>query len=280
MNANDAKDFYDSLQIEERYKSRIDNSVYKSPQTFRLFGHVKLGQNRVKRFHETFVHRGISYTHKYEMSPIDSKHKEYMILRESLISQTKLDELKIIPSLVIRAEKPTYSNETYSKESMDAIIGECQQFLGNDFKIVEITDGNLILLSRQKPTYCKMCNRTHHSENPFLTLRKRDHVIYVYWNCRRSADKSEMIHAIMLDSPIESEPDVVPTSHITVLPRRERIHLLIDETLPEFDRISRDVMHGITSGLTHKFTTSNKDIPQSRIDEINRSLMHSILKRR
>ena len=174
FNYEEAKEFYKlvvnaggaPLKVAESC-GILDGSIYASQKSFRMEGSTKNGKRPKKR-------SSLPYEGKIYNSPIiNSPKDELFFFRESCITDSR--STTRLP--VIVPEKKIFVNKVTLPSGVEDIIGP---HIDGDFSIEEIK-GGLIVLKRLRPTYCKLCNREHESDNPFLIVRKNGEV---YFHCR------------------------------------------------------------------------------------------------
>lgn len=155
----------------------IDSLVYKSIQQLRIYKCHKYKSDRTKILDPITKW-------KPKEKPISQDHEYCLILSGSLVGNTSY--CKAIESL-----KPIEKKKKW--EGNDIFIGEddpqkCLDLLVDDnFNIpytVKSVEGSMIMLNRHLPSMCKICNRIHENENPYLIVvgNKRK----IYFDCRRT----------------------------------------------------------------------------------------------
>lgn len=186
----------------------IDKSVYSKLQQFRIVGNQKNGSDRPKVLNETWKYRNYEYKHIYVDEPEDDKHKFVLQLGESLITNTQY--CKILPNFtkiqkdefgIINRSKGIFDNISYesSEITKDMAIKAITMLAGMvnvsprdprfPYKFKSVNNG-FIVLTRLKPSRCKICNRIHHNENPYLYISGEEQS--VYFSCRRNEEDKKM----------------------------------------------------------------------------------------
>lgn len=192
----EAKEFYKlvvakaSMFINPKYLIFIDKGVYSPRQQFRLIGSQKLGSNRPKVFCQRFEYHGITYVHEYTEDTEDLTMRKLIVMYESLVSFTS--GCSFIPSLI----PPKQFSKSYNADMADlsdTIVHQCMNMLKSKmnhcpFSIKQIT-GHLILLKRNAPSHCPICDRIHEKDHPFMFIISGK----VYWNCRRNETENFFI---------------------------------------------------------------------------------------
>lgn len=237
----EAKAFYELVKKEIKYFSEyVDPSVYSSLQQFRLLGCEKPGSGRPKIFHETFNVGKEEHTHIYSDPEINNK---MAMLQESLVSFTSICQL--LPNFAEQKGKKLFDGKEITIQQAEAAI----DFLSDKkcFKIINIT--TVISLKRIRPSFCRICERTHQSENPYLTIFKEN----VYFHCRRSPNK-------MLIGKLSS--DLVDEEII-----ESEIQKYIENNLPPTD-INIDEFEDIENKVIKSVATTKEVVVEKIIDKI------------
>lgn len=184
-------------KVPGQYRVYIDRSVYKTVQQFRMIGNRKYNTERVKK-----------YLKRNDYIPDD-------LFRSSLISYIR--KSKQLPPFEDEEEfKEGYGETNISIEDGDIItkaMDLLSQYLGiskNDSEFPFFYDNtvdNFIILKRIRAYECRLCQRTHENENPFMFIHKG----YLYWNCRRHENnKSTRIGKISTEKEIEEQKELYP----------------------------------------------------------------------
>jgi len=193
----------------------IDHSVYSGNQNFRLLWCQKPGKGNFKRVSERWDYFGREIVHEYSI-PVRDENRLIIQLSETLISF--IGECRALPTRVL--DEDARRRENARRRGVEAVDEDgnvtfrprlplemdtvrdamhlLQTYLGvknvrSAFAIRETEcfedheDGipsGMIMLDRNMPTHCPLCQRSHDYENPFITIRKGD----VYYSCRRSRE--------------------------------------------------------------------------------------------
>ena len=150
----------------------FDMGVYSSLQSFRLFGSKKQGTNRIKlqkikfNFLGNEIIRERKFTKDEFLKSLLSNHYNCKVIKGIKIDFYSKDEVNynIDPDIINKVK--------YILQERNEV--DC-------FEILSLK-GMKINLKRLKPTYCEVCQRTHHKQNPYLSLSEAG----IYFNCRRS----------------------------------------------------------------------------------------------
>ena len=183
----------------------VDPKVYSSMQQFRLLGSTKLGKNRPKIFNEQWNYRDKVIRHKGSTNG----DKELVEMEESLISFTAGTNPIDIPQTI----EDISSTMKGIRSSIEGMVDglkvditdqdiECAHNLFG-YKVLQLTGSSprqnfplipsgtqelpgavIIPLRRLYPSMCRICNRSHEAENPFLLLVGTDKTMLC--KCMRS----------------------------------------------------------------------------------------------
>jgi hypothetical protein len=165
--------------LPENFRSFFDMGLYTSVHNFRVFNNHKVGNSRLK-----IIDKKTTWIY-----PIKAKFTEFEIfmniLGGSLISNSSYCNL--LPNFYIPDNKRyNVYDITLSDDEIDIILDKCREFEKTNilpYKVKHIK-GLLIELERTAPSFCKICQRTHESQHPFITLSLYNGDIK--WYCRRS----------------------------------------------------------------------------------------------
>lgn len=191
VNNIEAKAFYYKViqHVKPEYAGYIDSAVYNSLQQFRIVGSQKIGAARIKTFQSTWVYHDREVVYEYPELPDSFEHAFVMQLEASIIGYT--GNCKFLPAF----EPPADQIKNYS-ESEDVTVEEAKQAIilvasaggikVNDakfpYKFLGI-NGPIVMLKRTKPSKCKICERVHEHENPYLIIVGEEKSIFFF--CRR-----------------------------------------------------------------------------------------------
>jgi hypothetical protein len=174
----------------------IDRAVYNAKQSFRILGSHKDESDRTKIFNYTWTYKN---TIVKTVVNEDPEIKDLELLRRSLISETS--DTEMLPVLYVPEEK-VFMPVTFDSVKLVEILKAYNPI----FQIAS-QNGSLVTLKKEKSWECKMCNKTHDSENPYLTVSSNG---MVWFHCRRSGDK-ELIGKISVTSEVPKETvDTLP----------------------------------------------------------------------
>ncbi len=192
------------------YRQYVDESVYKSLQQFRLYGNQKRESGRVKIFHDKWYLNGNEITYEYPKFNSESE-KEIYIFTSSLISNCIY--CKPIKSFRINAKLLMESKiyKTYTEEDLpESLARRALEVLAHSagitiydpifpYKLRKI-NGNLLDLKRIRASKCKICERIHEHENPFIIIKNDNDVWY---GCRRANNKTLFVGQLFNEEEYE-----------------------------------------------------------------------------
>lgn len=191
----------------EDFTSFIDEKVYKRNQQFRLLYSRKAGsevQRTKKVFHQTdsfvgavrsvitetkkdlkqFKHSLLTHVEGCEMIMFkkeelfsllsEVKEKKALSKAKSTLSFTTLDEVDVLD-----VKHKTFIENFLDKEASYEIKNIVKTNISDEVDDFVV----LIVLKREMETHCKICNRVHEKENPFIVVFNRHNKIKFF--CRR-----------------------------------------------------------------------------------------------
>lgn len=193
-NNKEAEAFYNKvmekvhIKTNNKYvgKNVVDPGVYNLRQQFRIYGSQKTGSNRPKRFLERFLYKGEWYDHKYPETVDNPEMKRLVVLYQSLIGF--VGGCEYIPSLIPPEQFAKYfklkgNGNNGIEDIMDDDVKQCMDLVNGPFSYKE-TVGNIIVLNREGPSYCTICETMHENQHPYLLVFGSK----VYFDCRRAFD--------------------------------------------------------------------------------------------
>jgi len=240
----EARAFYDQVtdKMDSSYKVWIDQSVYSPTQQFRIVGSQKTGTTRVKTLSKSWIYKGNIIEHKYPEKPDSPEHEFVMQLESSIIGFT--GNCKFLPPFEPHPDriKNYVDSEDLSKEdALDAIklVAAAGKITIDDsrfpYKIIGI-NGPIVMLKRTKPSRCRICQRVHQNENPYLLVVGDEK--NVYFHCRRSPENKKLFLGKLNPSPDKvNTVEKVETEETEELKTLEKIK--INWTSNIIDRVKR-----------------------------------------
>jgi len=222
-------------RMSEDWKGIIDTSMYKSTQQFRVVGSCKYGTDRFKVINESLTINSFGKNIWIPKVEAESpEHRLLLLIEASLITQTSgsilmpslLDENEEKSSTIRSGEAKDYTEffEPLSSDNIKEALTLCHKVAGLEYgdprfpygymRVVEDNgESSIILLKRRCPSQCRICNRIHEQENPFLLIIGLERDIYL--DCRRSEQGKKLyigklgptskLLACKIPSPIREE---------------------------------------------------------------------------
>lgn len=189
----EAKAFYQTIVklLPENEQKYIDHSVYGPTQNFRMVGSQKLNSNRPKKLETCWNYQGQEIKYCYPEIPDDERHLMVIELEVSLVSYTL--ECMPLPSFVPETKLPggmSVMDSDFDEEvgqQAFQLLAEAGGVPTNSPKFpygYRHMQGNLVILKRLMPSYCRICQRVHENENPYLIINPI--TLKIYFHCRRS----------------------------------------------------------------------------------------------
>lgn len=166
------------------YSEFLDHGIYTKGRQFRIINCYKLGKDNKKVINHTWMFNDEEI--QLELLNEGDVPFEVVELEATLISHTPDCDLVQAKGYNVKEDREiTEVNLTDGEISkVDSIIME---YIGDDFEIKE-HKGSFVNLVRKRPTLCEVCNRTHDSENPYITVTKSASATFVRFCCRRSPE--------------------------------------------------------------------------------------------
>ena len=168
-------------KIDPQYHKYFDKSMYKSIQQFRTMLSTKCGRHRFK-----VLDKQSTWKLKYDIKDPNMKMRElfYASLVTEVIGTCQMlsfeykEKIAYVPSRDINNYELEIVIHTFREKFHDA----------SSFDILE-PKNSIIPLKRRCSSYCKVCQRNHDAENPYLYVNFENKL---YFNCRR-IDESQFI---------------------------------------------------------------------------------------
>lgn len=202
-------------KMSPEYSKYIDRSVYSKNRCFRIIGSSKRGKNTPLLFEESWLYRGEKMEFPFIETPIDLIHRYMLHLEASLITQTVGTRI-LEPRTMVLPPKPPMSSEDLNEDQVKGALTLYAGALGYtlESKMFPYTftgsKGNIIVLRRNRPAICLVCNRKHDSENPYLTVTGPKDYVNLY--CRRAISegrtrKSFFLGTLKSDLAVSTEKE-------------------------------------------------------------------------
>lgn len=198
LNNLEAKAFYHKVleKMDPELSDFVDPAVYLSKQQFRIVGSQKPRSGRIKTLSEKWTYHDEEIVYQYVREPRDDLHKMLLQLEASLVSHTS--NCLPLPNFiqvddngrVLGKSSDSYFEENLSRDiAMKALklLAETAGLSINDkrfpYRFIGVS-GGIISLLRVHPSRCRICNRIHENENPYLFIIGAEYT--VFFNCRRN----------------------------------------------------------------------------------------------
>lgn len=201
----------------------IDENVYKSVQQLRTFSSTKRGVDRFKI---------IESKHDFNINKNERLNLFNTILA-SLVSNTKSSKILEYTEVI----KRVYNSELGDLSDEDiSIINNLDFIKDGTFTIGEI-NGRIIPLKRTRPSFCKLCDRDHQNENPYLVFSENN----IIFHCRRTTNDGIKIwtrptEKIIVSKEVNEVPNEVPDEiSEEETPCKVSIKLVQSSTPPKID---------------------------------------------
>lgn len=182
QNHLEAKIFADDIikEISNPFSKYIDSCVYKSIQQFRLLGSHKYKKNNMKKIDPL--------SDDYDIPESFINNVDLYNFRLSLL--TLVDSCDMIKETV-KQEKNILSQGNSSEDDIPKAIENVKNIYPSlEYVSYEINNGNILLTFSNKNGYkCKICNRIHDQENPYVIIKGQFRE--VFFDCRRKDEATE-----------------------------------------------------------------------------------------
>lgn len=198
LNNLEAKAFYHKVleKMDPELSDFVDPAVYLSKQQFRIVGSQKPRSGRIKTLSDKWTYHDEEIVYQYVREPRNDLHKMLLQLEASLVSHTS--NCLPLPNFiqvddngrVLGKSSDSYFEENLSRDiAMKALklLAETAGLSINDkrfpYRLIGVS-GGIISLLRVHPSRCRICNRIHENENPYLFIIGAEYT--VFFNCRRN----------------------------------------------------------------------------------------------
>jgi hypothetical protein len=174
----------------------VDQAVYSTVQQFRIVGSRKIGSERVKMFNKIWSYHNNIITHKYPEEPDSPEHEFVMQLESSIIGFS--GNCRFLPPFEPRPDQIKHYEDAEDVTQTDAneainLIGLAGKISVTDsrfpYKFMGI-NGPIVMLKRVRASRCKICDRIHEHENPYLLVIGDEKSVYLH--CRRAPEGKKL----------------------------------------------------------------------------------------
>lgn len=249
--------FFDRVrnQLSEEYKKYLDKSVYKTVQQFRMYKSHKYTKWNIKN-----LSRELSCNFTFPRNVRKEAAKFNFILAASLV--TNVGGCKVLSGFQPVIEEPVQLGKGNASEGdvEDVMKLFYKKYSYGDFSFHECkeTNGNLlIVLKRLNPTYCKLCDRVHENENPFITVIGDFRTATFY--CRRREEKYGDLLGVLGVPKFDELKELDPPDIQKMSSSEEENNDVFEETTdtPEDPEDLEDVLEDIAE--TPKFNSPRRE---------------------
>ncbi len=286
-NNEQAKAFFNLLasQLPKLYTDNcwIDASVYSKTQHFRMYNSHKFNTSRSKILEKSFILNGEKIDHlSNSYISVDSNNSslspemEFLNnLEESLIC-ARVSTCKRLPNYV-ETKQYVNSGNFSNKELEESVVDIAMKLLADKLELnlqrnfpfgFDKISGNFIVLKRLKASYCKLCLRTHHHQNPYLLITDSDNV---YYHCRRApADKKlylgnlKTIESIDKNNIEDSFEEYVPRFYKGY---QQETNTNKDKEINEKSDINKETNHKSDKETNHKSDKETNERPNKETNK-------------
>ena len=280
LNNLEAKAFYHKVleKMDPELSGFVDPAVYSSKQQFRIVYSQKPGSGRIKTLSEKWTYHDEEIEYQYVQEPRDDLHKVLLQLEASLVSHTS--NCLPLPNFiqvddngrVLGKSSDAYFEEDLSRDlAMKALklLAETAGLSIGDrrfpYRFIGIS-GGIISLLRVHPSRCRICNRIHENENPYLFIIGAEYT--VFFNCRRNR-KNFLVGKLGNQGDEDEEDDdsnSTPNSTSTSTSTPSSGSTPIQPVIPNM-RVSENTVETVASLATSKSSGLRSVAPKDRINE-------------
>ena len=215
----EAKAFYDKVMehVNPDYAAWIDRAVYSTTQQFRMVGSQKITTNRIKKLNMKWDYHGHEILYKYPERPDSPEHEMVMQLEASVIGYT--GSCKFLPPFEPRPDTiKTYEDTDDitiddAKNAITLIAAAGKISINSSMFPYKFTgiNGPIVMLKRTKASMCKICQRIHEHENPYLIVIGEEKSVYFF--CRRAPENSKLFLGKLNPTALDNEPGNDPDNN-------------------------------------------------------------------
>lgn len=183
LNCRENREFFNQVVklIPRDYLKYVDQTMFKSYQNFRLFMSTKVGKNRWKIFDSNLS----KWNPEKNLNNYDMLRKIFFASLVGNVDNCKLISFGTSTIDAALNYDPIFLNEDEKNKVLE-LIQNMEN--ANCFKISS-SKSSLIILRRISSSYCRVCERKHDSENPYVYVYKNGDVIF---DCRRNEEKKKL----------------------------------------------------------------------------------------
>lgn len=180
----------------------IDMGVYAESRLFRIYGNTKYGEQRYLRL-AAFNWRGVTYQHEQH-----EQQDSETILLNTLVTCCDDNSIVLHYDGVISKEAEPYTADLL-RHQYDEAIAVTRVALAASEWVYEPDDttGRSIRLKRCSRGWCRLCKRSHDTENAMIYVSNDGAVLLRCW---RDKEKSALLGYIRLDTQVDPKREKLP----------------------------------------------------------------------
>jgi hypothetical protein len=281
--------------MKQSWQGIIDTSMYKSMQQFRIAGCCKYETSRFKVISKELTVNGcfnskISNGWIPKIEPESENHKTLLLIEASLITQVSgsqmlpalLDDKEQSSEFLSSGERKEYSEffEPLTSENIKEALTLCYKVAGLEYgdprfpysymrTVEDNGESSIILLKRRFASMCRICNRPHENENPFLIIAGIERDIYL--DCRRN-EKGKKFYVGKL-GPSEKGKTIITKTFQSIgsnelIPEGPKICIKIPGTPEVKESIQQKMEINIADITNNLATISQKVAPKIKIKDV------------
>lgn len=265
--------FHDEViqRLPQKWRDIVDHGMYKSLQQLRITGCHKWNDLRTKTLSPSLSLKiAGSQGWTPPEPPLDSNHEYLLLLGCSLVTNTS--DCHLLPSFAPPEQpKRAYIKDVMTEMELDAtsvdlaieLCAKMGQLTPTDpnfpyrlDRCLDPRDGTaLILLKRLRPSWCRVCQRIHENQHPYLLVVGRDRDVYL--DCRRHFENQKLYlgrlgaMARSIDSDVNIDSTACDNSDSTLVQaesRRLRSEASIEDSPSNIQSSSRIVKISASRG--------------------------------
>jgi len=223
-NNNEAKAFYykimEKLPKEYQDNKWIDHAVYSKTQQFRIYNSYKRGTNRIKILEKEWYFKGEKIIHQSDELTEDKEDEnvQFLINLEESIVQARSSNCVLLPKFEEAEDEEVRIRSKFKSEEIDHDMAiEALNLLAKTGGItpedrrfpyrLDKVEGPFVVLKRIKPSRCRLCNRIHEHQNPYLFVSPE---LNVFFHCRRAPPNRNLyIGSLKPEEEVKEENKIV-----------------------------------------------------------------------
>ena len=192
-------------KMSKEYLEWLDGSIYSANHCLRTLGSVKQGQDeyRMKILEKRWRFKDQDIFFEYPETPKHDNHRLALDFERSFLTLVSncypipcLSQSQVLDSVMKKEKQAESEILDYAFRLFQSMYGKVCSYFGSM--------GNMIMLSRNYPSGCPICERVHDKDNAFLyvkSVESENNVLLkydIYFYCRRSSGKKIKIGEKMI----------------------------------------------------------------------------------